>query len=165
MRHHKSEKKVFIILLFLTGAALLGCERSQDDTKARWTDKAMPAGVPVPPRWYTKEQVTAGALLYKENCAFCHKDNAEGAANWRERDASGKLPPPPLNGTAHTWHHPLKVLRSVVKRGGEPVGGSMPPFTDKLDQAQVDAILAWVQSHWSDEIYAMWQERDLASRR
>ncbi|PUB79742.1 MAG: cytochrome C, partial [gamma proteobacterium symbiont of Ctena orbiculata] len=25
---------------------------------------------------------------------------------------------------------------------------------------QIDDILAWVQSHWSHEIYAIWYERD-----
>jgi mono/diheme cytochrome c family protein len=43
------------------------------------------------------------------------------------------------------------------------VGGSMPAFADKLSPPEVDAILAWVQSHWSEEIYAIWRERDLAA--
>jgi len=38
----------------------------------------------------------------------------------------------------------------------------MPAFADKLSAQEVDAILAWVQSHWSDKIYAIWHERDLA---
>ena len=104
------------------------------------------------------------APLYRENCATCHKENAEGTPDWKTRDANGKLPPPPLNGTAHAWHHPLDILRSVVKRGGAPVGGTTPAFGEKLDEAQIDAILAWVQSHWSDEVYKIWHERDLASK-
>ncbi|HOP14969.1 MAG TPA: cytochrome c [Gammaproteobacteria bacterium] len=150
--------------LAAAGLALAACEQSQEDAKARWTDSAAPAGAPVQPRWYAQEQVAAGALLYRENCASCHKENAEGTPDWKTPDVNGKLPPPPLNGTAHAWHHPLEVLRTVVTRGGAPVGGSMPAFADKLDQAQIDAILAWVQSHWSDEIYAIWKERDLATR-
>jgi mono/diheme cytochrome c family protein len=39
----------------------------------------------------------------------------------------------------------------------------MPAFADKLSPPEVDAILAWVQSHWSEEIYAIWRERDLAA--
>jgi mono/diheme cytochrome c family protein len=144
--------------------ALAACEQGQEDPKARWTDGAAPASAPVQPRWYTQDQVAAGAALYRENCATCHKENAEGTFDWKTRDASGKLPPPPLNGTAHAWHHPMEILRTVVKRGGAPLGGSMPAFADKLDQVQIDAILAWVQSHWSDEIYAIWHERDLTTR-
>lgn len=153
-----------MILLAAAGIALAACEQSQEDPKARWTDSAAPAGAPVPQRWYTQNQVEEGAVLYRENCATCHKQNAKGTPDWKTRDANGKLPPPPLNGSAHAWHHPLDVLRTVVKRGGAPVGGSMPAFADKLDEAQIDAVLAWVQSHWSDEIYAIWHERDLAVR-
>lgn len=152
------------IWLAVAGIASAACEQHQEDPEARWTDSAAPAGAPVETRWYTQEQVAAGALLYRDNCATCHKKNAEGTPEWKTRDANGKLPPPPLNGTAHTWHHPLDVLRTVVRRGGVPLGGSMPGFAEKLDQQQIDAILAWVQSHWSDEIYAIWRERDLASR-
>lgn len=147
-------------LIVVAGLALSACDQSPEDPKARWTDGATTAWAPVKQRWYTREQVTAGAALYRENCATCHKENAAGTADWKTRDANGLLPPPPLNGTAHTWHHPLKILRNVVKTGGAPVGGTMPAFAEKLDDGQIDAILAWVQSHWSDEIYGYWQERD-----
>ena len=40
----------------------------------------------------------------------------------------------------------------------------MPPFVDKVDRQEIDAVLAWVQSHWSDEIYALWKERDQQAR-
>lgn len=153
--------------VLILGAALVltACEREQVDPKARWTDTAAPSSAPVEMRWYTSEQVEAGAALYAQHCASCHKPNAEGTADWKTRDASGKLPPPPLNGTAHTWHHSLDVLRTVVRRGGAPVGGSMPAFGDKLAPQEIDAILAWVQSHWSDRIYAIWHERDLSVRK
>jgi mono/diheme cytochrome c family protein len=154
-----------VIWLWALSLLLTACEQSQQDPKARWTDSAAPAGAPVIMRWYSREQVAAGAALYGKNCASCHKASAEGTPGWKKRDANGKLPPPPLNGTAHAWHHPLDVLRSVVKRGGIPIGGSMPGFAEKLSQEQIDAILAWVQSHWSDEIYAIWHERDMAAGR
>ena len=149
----------------LLGAAvfLVACEREQSDAKVRWTDTAAPASAPVAMRWYSAEQVEAGSALYAQHCASCHKPNAEGTPDWRTRDASGKLPPPPLNGTAHAWHHPLAILRMVVRRGGAPVGGTMPGFGDKLEPEQIDAILAWIQSHWSDEIDSLWHQRDLAS--
>ena len=154
-------KKTVLVLGVV--ATLAACESERPDPKARWTDTAAPAGAPVMMRWYRPEQVKAGAALYAQNCASCHKPNAEGTADWKTRDANGKLPPPPLNGTAHTWHLPLGILRTVVRRGGAPMGGSMPAFADKLSAQEIDAILAWVQSHWSDEIYAIWHERDLAA--
>jgi len=151
-----------LVLMLGSILALSACEREQPDPKARWTDTAAPASAPVVMRWYTPEQVETGTALYAQHCASCHKQNAEGTPDWKTRDANGKLPPPPLNGTAHAWHHPLDLLRSVVRQGGAPVGGSMPAFTDTLSPQEIDAILAWVQSHWSDKIYAIWHERDLA---
>ncbi len=113
-----------------------------------------------PERWYIQAQVDRGNALYQTHCAECHKPDASGSQNWRTLNAEGKLPPPPLNGSAHTWHHPLSVLRRTVKIGGVPLGGSMPGFAEKLTPEQIDDILAWVQSRWSEEIYRTWHERD-----
>ena len=163
--NHRTTQTKTLVLLVGAAVTLSACEREQPDQKARWTDTAAPASAPAPTRWYTPEQVKSGAVLYAQNCASCHKPNAEGTADWMTRDANGKLPPPPLNGTAHTWHHPLSILRTVVRHGGAPVGGSMPAFGDKLSPREIDSILAWVQSHWSDRIYALWHERDSAAVR
>ena len=111
-------------------------------------------------RWYSARQVDAGGKVFAEHCAGCHGADAAGSPNWRETDAAGKYPPPPLNGTAHAWHHPKAVLRMTIRHGGVPLGGSMPGFVKKLDDKQIDAVIAWIQSHWSDEIYAAWAKRN-----
>ena len=111
-------------------------------------------------RWYGQDQVERGNTLYQANCAACHKPDASGTPDWKKLDANGKLPPPPLNGTAHTWHHPMSVLHRTVRNGGVPLGGTMPPFATKLTPQQIIDILAWVQSHWPDEIYSIWNERN-----
>ncbi len=36
----------------------------------------------------------------------------------------------------------------------------MPGFADKLTLDEINAILAWVQSHWPEEIYAVWHQRN-----
>lgn len=111
-------------------------------------------------RWYTQQQVQAGGPLYQKYCAECHQPDASGTANWRQLDEDGNYPPPPLNGTAHTWHHHLDGLRGTIRRGGVPLGGKMPGFADRLGAQDIDNILAWVQSHWSDEIYLSWKRID-----
>ena len=111
-------------------------------------------------RWYTQEQVGRGAGIYAQNSANCHGANAEATPNWREPNADGKYPPPPLNGTAHTWHHPLDVLRRTIRTGGVPLGGVMPPFKDKLSAQDIDSVIAFFQSKWSDEVYSTWQARN-----
>lgn len=111
-------------------------------------------------RSYDPRVLTAGEKLFRRNCAVCHGWNAEGTvAEWQQRDAAGNYPPPPLNGTAHTWHHPTSVLLRIVKEGTRPLGGSMPPFGDKLSDAQIVSIIQWLTSLWPANIYAMWAER------
>ena len=155
----------WVILIAISGAvlALVGCEQDEDlDSKSKttWGGPPMPANMPVKRRWYTDTQVERGYLVYQENCATCHKPDASGTKDWQTPLENGKYPPPPINGDAHAWHHSLKILRRVVNKGGIPLGGWMPAFEDKLSQQDVDDVLAWVQSNWSDEIYKKWYERN-----
>ncbi len=112
-------------------------------------------------RWYTKDQVQQGARVFAERCASCHGAAAQGLAeDWKKPGPDGKYPPPPLNGTAHAWHHPMAVLRRTIRNGGIPLGGVMPPFKDLLSDAEIDAAIAFFQDQWSDDIYATWRERN-----
>jgi mono/diheme cytochrome c family protein len=118
----------------------------------------------VPGRWYTAIQVETGAALYQTHCAACHAADGSATTEWRTPDAAGYYPPPPLNGTAHTWHHPLEVLDDTLANGGVEFGGLMPGFADVLDDEQRLAIIAWFQSLWSDDIYVRWQSIDARNR-
>ena len=115
-------------------------------------------------RWYTAEQVIQGRELFAQHCAGCHGNNAAATPDWRKTDASGNYPPPPLNGSAHAWHHPLSVLRETIRRGGVPLGGVMPGFADKLSAQQIDAVIAWFQSLWPDELYQAWYRMEKESQ-
>jgi mono/diheme cytochrome c family protein len=117
-----------------------------------------PDQVTVPGRWYTVAQVESGALLYQSHCAVCHAADGSATAEWRTPDALGNYPPPPLNGTAHTWHHPLAALDDTIANGGVRFGGVMPGFASGLSREERLAIIAWFQSLWPDEIYARWME-------
>ena len=120
------------------------------------SDKKQSAGA----RWYTPVQMESGAKIFNDHCASCHGDSAQGTApDWREPLADGTYPPPPLNGSAHTWHHSLKILQRTIQNGGIPLGGSMPPFKDKLSPEEIDSVIAFLQSKWSDEIYKTWIKR------
>ena len=155
-----------LITLAMVSAALglAGCE-NQSEAVASIDKKVAPVAAEAKPltRWYTQIQVDRGAPLYQTHCASCHKPDASGTPDWKKTTADGKYPPPPLNGTAHAWHHPLSILRQQIGKGGAPVGGTMPAFSGQLNANQIDDILAWVQSHWSDEVYGMWHERDAQS--
>lgn len=105
-----------------------------------------------------------GRKLFVQHCARCHGANGEGAFDWRRRGPDGKFPPPPLNGTGHDWHHPRAQLRDVIKTGTLARGGGMPAWGDKLSDAEIDAVIAWFQSLWPDEIYAEWTKIDARAR-
>ena len=112
-------------------------------------------------RWFNQAVVDHGAELFQQNCAVCHGANAEGTSDWKKTDANGNYPPPPLDGSAHAWHHSIPQLVRSIKEGGVKLGGVMPPFADKLSDQDVLAVIAYFQSKWPDEIYAGWHDRNM----
>jgi mono/diheme cytochrome c family protein len=133
-----------LIWLMCTSLLLAGCEQGEPK---------------VPRRWYTPSQVELGKKVYAENCISCHNENARGTFSWRQTLPDGSYPPPPLNGTAHAWHHPIKILKKVISEGGVPLGGKMPGFGAKLGDDEILAVISYFQSFWSDQIYQEWQQR------
>lgn len=115
-------------------------------------------------RWYSVEQVERGRGLYQAHCAVCHAADGSATAQWRKPGADGNYPPPPLNGTAHTWHHPLDLLSDTIANGGAQFGGVMPGFGAVLNEDDRLAVVAWFQSLWTDDIYGKWQEIDARNR-
>lgn len=107
-------------------------------------------------RWYTQSQLNLGKKVYVENCIVCHGENARGTLSWMQPNADGSYPPPPLNGTAHAWHHPLAVLKKVIDQGGIKMGGKMPGFNGKLSDDKKLAVISYFQSFWPDQIYQAW---------
>ena len=111
-------------------------------------------------RWYIQAQVERGQGVFAQNCAVCHGRQAEGLADdWRQRLPDGSFPPPPLNGTAHAWHHPLFQLLQTIETGGVPYGGQMPPFAEVLGEDEMLAAIAYFQSFWDEDIYLNWLDR------
>ena len=112
-------------------------------------------------RWFNQGVVNYGAILFQQNCAVCHGANAEGTSDWKKADTNGNYPPPPLNGSAHAWHHSIPQLARTIKEGGIKLGGVMPPFADKLADQDVLAVIAYFQSKWPDKIYTQWHNRNM----
>lgn len=113
------------------------------------------------PREVNPERAARGAELYAANCLECHGEGAQGASNWHLRDAAGNFPPPPLNGSAHTWHHPKTQLMEIIRNGGT----GMPAFGSKLPDRAIEAIIHWFQSLWPDEVYQAWARQNEAYQR
>lgn len=146
----KSARTLFILSLFF---ALSQCDGRVNEAVVSSQNKNAEL------RWYAVEQARLGARVFSENCAICHGAEAQGLyEDWRQRLDDGSFPPPPLNGSAHAWHHPLPVLLQVINYGGEALGGKMPGFSEQLNEDEKLAAIAYFQSYWSDEIYANWQQ-------
>ncbi len=116
---------------------------------------------PAQSRWYDQATLNKGSTVFQLNCASCHKANAEGTLNWKTTDNQGKLPPPPLNGTAHAWHHDKETLTYTIREGGVRLGGTMPAFKDKLSGSDIEAAISYFQSKWPEELYQKWENRFL----
>jgi mono/diheme cytochrome c family protein len=118
-----------------------------------------------------------GQALYDQHCAACHGERLQGQPNWRERDASGRLPAPPHDASGHTWHHPDQVLFDITKHGVAKAANlkdydsAMPAYEGVLTDAEIVAVLSWIKSRWPAQARAQQEEvnaqalRNAAARR
>ena len=108
-------------------------------------------------RGYDQAVLQQGQKIFQTHCAVCHGANAESTVvEWQKPDVYGKMPPPPLNGTAHTWHHKLSGLMHTVKNGTLSIGGNMPGWKDTLSDQEIFSTIIWLTSLWPDEIFETW---------
>lgn len=115
------------------------------------------ADVPPPKRHHDPAQVARGRAVYDRHCAECHGAEGRGqAGDWRIRDAAGNYPPPPLDDSAHAWHHPTTVLLDVIRNGSDPGEGNMPAWKKVLSEAEMQDVVAYIKSLWSDPVYQLW---------
>jgi len=110
-------------------------------------------------RDFDPAQIARGQIIFQKNCAGCHGQNAEGTTNWRKPLENGRYPPPPLNGTAHAWHHSTEELKQFILNGGPPGEGRMPGWANILTDQEIDDVLVWIKSLWPDEVYEGWYTR------
>lgn len=156
-------RSITLGLLFSAAITLAGCTESTP-SKPTAENAAQPApATAAVMRSHDFVTVTRGGKLFHQHCAACHGDAAQGQPTWQRPDPDGRYPAPPLNGTGHAWHHPTAALKQTIKRGTLSLGGSMPAWGEKLSDAEIDAIIAWFQSKWPDEIYAAWARMDAQS--
>ncbi len=130
------------ILLFATTLTLAACDNAP-------TSKAQ------------NQQIAEGEIIFETNCQECHGVNARGVVkDWQKPGADGIYPAPPLNGSAHAWHHDMKTLLGTINRGGIPLGGTMPAFKDTLTDEEKMDVLVYIQSLWPEDSYKAWKDRN-----
>jgi mono/diheme cytochrome c family protein len=89
----------------------------------------------------------AGAAIYKDSCAACHKDTGEGEVNLFPRLAGSALvqSDDPTTLTRLVLHG-----TRAVSTAGAPTAPAMPAFDWRLDDAQVAAVLTYIRNNWGN---------------
>ena len=138
----------FLALLALTaGLALSAVGCSQPESAGDGAGETATSGT----------EKLSGEQIFAARCAVCHGAQGQGAADWKTRDEDGRLPPPPLNGDGHTWHHADGVLYRIVRDGGTDFGASggsgsnMPSFGETLGREQIVEVLEYIKTLWADK--------------
>ena len=101
--------------------------------------------------------IARGKIIYENNCVSCHQINLVGVENWKGLDEDGHRKAPPLNGTGHTWHHDDATLHNIIKYGlakfVKNYKGKMLGFENKLNDKDVDSVLSYIKSFWTENLY------------
>ena len=103
--------------------------------------------------------LSAGQILYTNNCASCHGAKLEGQPNWQSPNSDGILPAPPNDATGHTWHHDNELLFEYTKLGGKGAlaargitdfNSGMPAFDGVISDEDIWDTLAFIKSTWPE---------------
>jgi mono/diheme cytochrome c family protein len=106
----------------------------------------------------SRKELELGGKLYAEHCAACHGAELEGQPDWQKKLPNGRFRAPPHDDSGHTWHHPDEVLFGITKHGlvppYAPAGyeSDMPAFAGKLSDDEIRAVLAYIESRWTDGV-------------
>ena len=100
------------------------------------------------------EQIALGERIYAANCAACHGPSAEGEYPDapQQPGPDGLFGAPPHDETGHTWHHPDDLLWQIIRDGSSVEGfKEMPAFGTALTDEEIEAVLAYIKTLWTDE--------------
>ncbi len=152
-------------LFFVLAAAVVtaGCGEAPAPAQAARDVKAEASGYADAvnaARRYDPAQLARGGVLFARHCAGCHGARGEGTVMpWNVRGPGGLWPPPPLDDSAHAWHHSTAALAQAIRSGSPPGEGNMPAWEGKLTPEQIADLVVWITSLWSEEIYTTWFEQ------
>jgi mono/diheme cytochrome c family protein len=89
----------------------------------------------------------AGAAIYKDNCAACHKDSGVGESALF----------PSLSGSGLVQSDDVTTLARLILQGSRaiatpdnPTAPAMPAFDWRLNDAQIAAVLTFIRNSWGN---------------
>ncbi|MBT9590743.1 MAG: cytochrome c [Thiobacillus sp.] len=155
-----------VLAALLTGLLLSACDQAPESDVSQVPVGGEVAGADAAPldRKLDPAQIVRGQAVYDKNCLECHGANGKGQpGDWRIRNAEGRYPPPPLDDSAHAWHHPTKVLMEAIRDGSPGGEGNMPAWQGKLSEQEMQDTVVYIKSLWSDPVYRLWMKMEQQS--
>lgn len=107
-------------------------------------------------------ELTQGQEVYEEHCEDCHGIKAIGEDPQKPQGgftSENEHIAPALNGTGHTYHHPHVYLFQQIKNRKINKSSPMPPFSDTLSDDEINAVIAYLQSLWPEDIRKRYNAR------
>ncbi len=147
-------RRAALIVGFVAGVAVVVSVGALAAWQLNWFAPAPAASaIDTRPKSRFNAQQLRGQTIYygTANCASCHGGPTGG-------DMMDY--PPRHNSNGHTWHHPDCALKQIIRDGGDemtaamrdmmaPSGAlKMPVFKDRLSDADIDAVLAYIKTMW-----------------
>ena len=127
-------KHYFLVGVAVSGVLLSACSKQDDSAEAPVTSAPAQERVVSEPITINPALVAQGEALYKQNCVFCHQEDAIGKPGF-----APSLTNPEFLSVASN-----KFLLGTIRDGR--AGTGMPPFAH-LGRTQVEAIVAYLRSH------------------
>ena len=144
-----------VIALPLIVALVSACSGGDPSIADQLGDSIFGEAPPVPE--IDTDAAIEGRVVYQANCSQCHGADLEGADDWMTADEQGRLPPPPMDSSGHTWHHSDQLLADIIANGSPDPSSAMVGFGDRLSAAEIAAILAFFKTRWGpDERRFQW---------
>jgi mono/diheme cytochrome c family protein len=86
----------------------------------------------------------AGAAIYKDSCAVCHRDSGEGESHLFPRLAGSALV---QSDDPTTLAHVVLQGTRAVATSTRPTAPAMPAFDWRLNDAQVAAVITYIRNN------------------
>ena len=100
----------------------------------------------------TDNAMRAGAAIYKDACAACHKDAGTGEVHLFPRLAGGALV---QSDDPTTLARVVLQGTRAVATSGAPTAPAMPAFDWRLDDGEVAAVLTYIRNSWGNAASAV----------
>ncbi|MDH5752941.1 MAG: cytochrome c [Deltaproteobacteria bacterium] len=115
-------------------------------------------------QWYVYTdpgRIRLGEKLYLTYCQDCHGHKASGQFPEKPKgglDELGKQVAPALDGTGHSFHHPLNVWHRQIKKGSRLKNSRMKSWERRMSQYEIESVVAYIQSLWPEELLDQYQK-------